>query len=302
MGGDFNLVADAIDRMPHRTDSEAVITAYLRFTRMLGLIDGWRQCNPNTKEYTHIGSRKSLSRIDKILVSPALMKNCRSWEITDVGSLADHKMVTVTASAPGAPYIGPGRWQMPHFLLHNSQFMEHASREVYKLEASMNEQRTELCNAQTKFKAFKDATMKTARVKAKVMIGASEAKKESLKKEMKVLLNDTPNVTPPSHTNTEGGNPATLCSADTPHSRTRNTTTRDTPREPEAHCHECDQKRRAEEAALIQKKIDEIIDRQCERKRLETRVRGTTELNHITKYAVNLSKEKKPRDTIEFLR
>jgi exonuclease III len=29
MGGDFNLVADAIDRMPHRTDSEAVIAAYL---------------------------------------------------------------------------------------------------------------------------------------------------------------------------------------------------------------------------------------------------------------------------------
>jgi exonuclease III len=69
MGGDFNLVADAIDRLPHRTDNEAVVAAYLRFTRMLRLIDRWRQCNPDTKEYTHIGSRKSLSRIDKILVS-----------------------------------------------------------------------------------------------------------------------------------------------------------------------------------------------------------------------------------------
>jgi hypothetical protein len=159
-----------------------------------------------------------------------------------------------------------------------------------------------LCNAQTKFKAFKDAAMKTARDKAKVMIGASEAKKESLKKEMKVLLNTTPDVTPSSDTNTVGRNPATLCSADTPHNREQNTTTRDMPAEPGTHCHECDQKRRAEGAALIQKKINEIIDRQCERKRLETRVRGATELNHITKYAVNLSKEKKPRDTIEFLR
>jgi hypothetical protein len=40
--------------------------------------------------------------------------------------------------------------------------MEYASHEVYKMEASINEQRTELCNAQTKFKAFKDAAMKTA--------------------------------------------------------------------------------------------------------------------------------------------
>jgi hypothetical protein len=134
------------------------------------------------------------------------------------------------------------------------------------------------------------------------MIGASEAKKESLKKEMKVLLNDTPNGTPSSDTNTAGRNPTTLCSADTPHNRERSTTTRDTPVKPGTHCHKYDQKWRAEEAALIQKKIDEIIDRQCKRKCLETRVRDGTELNHITKYAVNLSKEKKPRDTIEFLR
>jgi hypothetical protein len=36
--------------------------------------------------------------------------------------------------------------------------------------------------------------------------------------------------------------------------------------------------------------------------RLETRVCGYTELNHITKYAVNLSKDTKPRDTLSYLR
>jgi hypothetical protein len=70
----------------------------------------------------------------------------------------------------------------------------------------------------------------------------------------------------------------------------------------ETQCLKCKEKQRAETAAQIQKKIDELIDRQNERKRMETRVRGVTELNHITKYAVNLTKERKPRDTLEFLR
>ncbi|KAJ7190516.1 hypothetical protein GGX14DRAFT_407953 [Mycena pura] len=58
----------------------------------------------------------------------------------------------------------------------------------------------------------------------------------------------------------------------------------------------------AELVVSIEKKIEELVDRQRERKRLETKVRGVTELNHITKYAVNIAKESKPRDTLTFLR
>jgi hypothetical protein len=63
-------------------------------------------------------------------------------------------------------------------------------------------------------------------------------------------------------------------------------------------CHKCKEQQTAEKVAQIQKKIDE----QNEKKQMETRVRGMTELNHITKYAVNLTKEKKPKDTLDFLR
>ncbi|KAJ6505421.1 Endonuclease/exonuclease/phosphatase [Mycena sanguinolenta] len=109
-GGDFNLVPDAIDRQLHDMDSDVVVAAYLRFTRVLGLLDGWRQCNPDTKDYTHAGtSGKTLSRIDKILVSPSMVKQCRHWSIEDVGTIADHRMASVTISTPGAPYIGKGR-------------------------------------------------------------------------------------------------------------------------------------------------------------------------------------------------
>src|SRR6202012_2068840 len=84
IGGDFNLVPDAIDRLPHRTDPNMVVAAYLQFTCLMEVKDGWRQNYPDTKAYTHVSTHGTLSRIDKILVSPTLMKNCRHWEIDEV--------------------------------------------------------------------------------------------------------------------------------------------------------------------------------------------------------------------------
>jgi hypothetical protein len=189
VGGDCNLVADAIDRIPHHTDSEKVVAAYLRFTRTLGLLDGWRQCNPEKKEYTHVGTQNTLSRIDKILVSPTQMKNCREWTIEDMGTITDHKMVSVTISAPGAPYIGKGRWAMPHFLIHDDKFMDKASEEVYEMESTMNEGCTATNNAQVKFKALKDTIIEAAQARVKTTIGKSEQKKKALQDERAELLN-----------------------------------------------------------------------------------------------------------------
>jgi hypothetical protein len=180
IGGDFNVVPDAIDRLPHRTDSDTVVAAYLRFTCLMEVKDGWRQLNPDTKVYTHVSTHGTLSCIDKILVSPALMKNSRHWKIDDVaGGLTDHRMVSVTVSAPGAPYIGKGRWAMPNFLLYNKDTMTYAMEEGCKLEASMTEPRTEDSNAQTRFKTFKDAVLEHAQKTAKTAVGASEKKKRN---------------------------------------------------------------------------------------------------------------------------
>ncbi|KAJ7090687.1 Endonuclease/exonuclease/phosphatase, partial [Mycena epipterygia] len=256
IGGDFNLVPDAIDRLPHHTDSDAAVAAYLRFVRLMEVKDGWRQENPEIKAYTHVSTRGTLSRIDRILVSPSLMKNCHHWEIEDVaGGLTDHRMVSVTVSAPGAPYVGKGRWAMPHFLLYDKEFVSHAMEEACKLEESISETRTVLSNAQTKFKSFKDSVLEFAKKRAKTAVGASEKKKKVLVDEREILLNETKS-----------------------------------------------QEEIAELVAVIEKKIDDIVDRQRERKRLETRVRGYTELNHITKYAVDISKDAKPRDTLSYLR
>ncbi|KAJ7081747.1 Endonuclease/exonuclease/phosphatase [Mycena epipterygia] len=259
MGGDLNLVADAIDRLPHHMDPDQVVTAYLRFVCLMELKDGWRQNNPETKAYTHASTRGTLSCIDRILVSPTLMKNCHHWSIDDIaGGLTDHRMVSVTVSAPGAPYIRKGRWAMPDFLLYDKEFMGHATEEACKLEDSISEPRSELSNTQTRFASFKEAVLELANKRARTAVGVSAQKKKALVNEREMLLN---------------GLPPDPLSEET-----------------------------AELVAQIEKKIDELVNHQRDRKRLETRVRGCTELNHITKYAVALSKDAKPRDTLTYLR
>jgi hypothetical protein len=179
VGSNLNLVPDAIDHMPHRTDSDAVVNAYLRFVCLLELKDGFRHNNLETKAYTHVSTHGTLSRIDRILVLPKMLKNCHNWGISDVaGGLTDHRMVSVTISVLGAPFIGKGRWSAPLFLHYNKEFIDLAIEEACKLEDSMSEPRTELCNAQTKFEDFKDATIAHAQKRAKTAVGASEKKKK----------------------------------------------------------------------------------------------------------------------------
>ncbi|KAJ7195932.1 Endonuclease/exonuclease/phosphatase, partial [Mycena pura] len=189
-GGDFNLVTSQLDRLPHHTDPDAVVAAYLRFVRLLELKDGWRSTNPDTKAYTHTNTRGTMSRIDWLLVSPTLMKNCHNWEISDFsGSLTDHKMVSVQIFAPGAPYIGKGRWAMPQFLLYDTDFMSYVMEEANKLEDSMDMPRTDANNAQTRHKVFKDNVQDFAKKRAKTAVGATAQKKKDLEREREELLN-----------------------------------------------------------------------------------------------------------------
>jgi hypothetical protein len=76
IGGDFNVVLDAIDRLPHCVDCDAVVAAYLRFMHLMEVKDGWQQHNPDIKAYTHVSTLGTLSCIDRILISPTLMKSC----------------------------------------------------------------------------------------------------------------------------------------------------------------------------------------------------------------------------------
>jgi hypothetical protein len=165
-------------------------------------------------------------------------------------------MVAVTISAPDAPYIGKGRWMMPQFLLHDKDFMEYAVDEACKLEDSMSEPRSELSNAQTQFKDYKDRIIGFAKVRAKISVGATEKKKCKPQDERDALKNEPTGV-------------------DSDQGTSQNVPTQTTePTEPGAGLKSPEEIARL--VAALQKQINELVDRQTDRKKLETWVRGYT--------------------------
>ncbi|KAJ6449443.1 Endonuclease/exonuclease/phosphatase, partial [Mycena vitilis] len=257
MAGDTNIVEEPADRFPHRSDCAAATAALARFKRLLDLQDGWRKINPDAKEYTFASNHGTLSRIDRIYVSPATLKYSRDWLISDAaGGLTDHRMVSVQIRAPGAPYIGKGRYTIPLFLLRDEAFMEFTTRLGAELEKKINNAPEDAHSIQMGFKSFKEDIRDYARARAKVAVGALEQKKKKLQKEREGLLN----------------------SSDAEASEI-------TPTE--------------QPAAQIQQQNNQ--NEQRERKRTDTRIRCYTELDRITKFTVNMSKDRKPRDTIDFL-
>lgn len=65
MLGDFNLVEDSIDRLPCHPDDASAVAALGELKSELGLVDGWRNANPDRRGYTHIHApNTSQGRID----------------------------------------------------------------------------------------------------------------------------------------------------------------------------------------------------------------------------------------------
>jgi hypothetical protein len=66
--------------------------------------------------------------------------------------------------------------------------------------------------------------------------------------------------------------------------------------------HVADQKAKAAEAALIQGKINSVVNVQRSRKRMATKIRYHLELDTINEYSVRVNKDATPRDTTYILR
>ncbi|CAK5272653.1 unnamed protein product, partial [Mycena citricolor] len=270
MGGDMNLVEEPLDRLPSREDAPRTVAALRRFKRLLGLVDGWRGENPDAKDFTYTSGRDTHSRIDRIYVSNAQLKRTRKWTLDDcVGKLSDHRMVSTTITAPGSPTIGKGRYTIPLFLLKDKKFMDFVQKTMIELEDRQAD-----CpglNVQAEWSSLKTAIRDYARSRAKEAIGASREKKKTLQTRKAQILKTT-------------HGPDSLEQSEVPDTQTYTET--------EA----------AAEVHAIQGEIDKITDVQREQRRTETRARCFTELDHITKFTVAMSKDKTPRDTITLLR
>ncbi|EPS98429.1 hypothetical protein FOMPIDRAFT_1126458, partial [Fomitopsis schrenkii] len=173
MMGDCNLVEEAIDRLPVREDNQTAVDALRDLLRSWGMTDGWRMSEPKAKEYTYPqrGSETG-SRIDRIYVTENLMRMSEEWNIETTAIPTDHKLCTVRISAREMPYIGKGRWVLPHQMIQDNEFIkevEEMGRKALEVTQEMAERnsRTDQSNPQTVYRTFKQRVKELAQKKLK---------------------------------------------------------------------------------------------------------------------------------------
>ncbi|KIM39174.1 hypothetical protein M413DRAFT_29721 [Hebeloma cylindrosporum] len=73
MLGDFNMVEEAIDRLPPHRDNAQATSKLTNFKQMHTLQDGWRRCNTTELAFSFTqDATQSRSRIDHICLEPHL--------------------------------------------------------------------------------------------------------------------------------------------------------------------------------------------------------------------------------------
>jgi exonuclease III len=158
MLGDFNLVEDALDRLPSKPDDQNATEALREFRNHHNLVDGWRKANPNTKNYTW--SRESdgtQSRIDRIYVREEFFPDCKGWDINTPPIPTDHDLISARISTPSTPIIGRGRWAIPTRIFKHKATKDELQKLGLELERKLSttQARTPQENPQIWLKDFK---------------------------------------------------------------------------------------------------------------------------------------------------
>ena len=178
LAGDFNMVEDAIDRLPAHSDQEDTAEALDELKQTLRLEDGWRNTFPTTLAYTYLQSNGtgSQSRIDRIYTKSDIIETAREWKISTSGlPNADHRMVSFQIVDENTPTSGSGRWSIKPHLLRDEplgKYIEERGNEalqkIEELEAHGN--RTTHNNPQTIYAKFKRDIIDMARKRERAIM------------------------------------------------------------------------------------------------------------------------------------
>jgi len=200
--GDMNIVEDSIDRLP-TSHSDARAAEKLESLKAdLGLQDGWRRQNPELLAYSYkqastIGDAlPSRSRIDRIYVTTPIYENSSMWEIEHTAINTDHCLVSARIANPGAPYIGRGRWQIPHYLIKHRKTLPEIKLMGTRLEKNLatalgrTEHTPEDKTIQGLFEAFKMELTTFIRNFAKKDIPKMNTRLQNEKTSLKQTLNE----------------------------------------------------------------------------------------------------------------
>ncbi|EIW62456.1 DNase I-like protein [Trametes versicolor FP-101664 SS1] len=186
--GDFNVVEEAADRFPPKSDAARQCEALRELCQGLSVCDGWRAANPASKQFTYLHETSGAqSRLDRIYVRRAMMGDCDEWTITEPGIPTDHLLVTVEVANYKAPFVGRGRWVMPTHLLTDTDTVKQMKGLAMKLVADIAAIRTRTCerNPQLLYEKFKADLTALLRARAKVRVPKIQKEIDALKAELK---------------------------------------------------------------------------------------------------------------------
>jgi len=193
MLGDFNLVEDALDRLPTKPDDHQNTEALRNFRLKHNLIDGWRKSHPDEKGYSWSrDSDGTQSRIDRIYIREEFFNECKDWEINPAPIPTDHDIVSARISTPSTPNIGRGRWAVPTRLIKNKIVKNEIQRLALELEDEMvkSRSRTTRKNPQTMLREFKRKVREIARAIEKKIQPMIKMKITKLSEALRAARND----------------------------------------------------------------------------------------------------------------
>lgn len=192
--GDFNLVEDAIDRIPSKPDDHQTTESLREFKSRHDLVDGWRKANPEEKGYTWArDSDGTQSRIDRIYVHEDYFNECSRWDISPAPVPTDHDMVSVSIATPSSPQLGRGRWAIPPRLVKNRKMKKEIQKQAMNLQRAIENlgERTPRNNPQTLLKKFKTEVRETLCKHEKIMQPILKHKINKLTETLRETTNNT---------------------------------------------------------------------------------------------------------------
>ncbi|KAF9784120.1 Endonuclease/exonuclease/phosphatase, partial [Thelephora terrestris] len=190
--GDFNLVEDAIDRIPCRGDDAQTVQTLREFKIKHNLTDGWRKANPTEKAYSWTRlSDGTQSRIDRIYVKEEMFPDCSDWAIAMPPIPTDHDMILAKVTTPTTPKLGRGRWAIPTRTLKNKKIKSEIQTLGLSLQRKIElSQQTRLnYKPQQLLKDFKTEVREIIRTYEKKTQPMIKKRIENLSKKLQEILN-----------------------------------------------------------------------------------------------------------------
>lgn len=200
MAGDFNNVEDIIDRLLMTDTGDSSVEKLDSLKMRLGLMiaDGWRTTHPTDRDYTFhrgVGDAATMSRLDRIYVTPEVFHFARNWTISQPGVKTDHLLMSVQLTTPSAPVAGPGRPVFPICMLKNKSVARQMKMRGIRASAELKDIkmrgiRTEEQNPQTILCKMKTDWFDLARAHEKATVPKLLRNIQEMEKQLKEVKAD----------------------------------------------------------------------------------------------------------------